>query len=86
MLSIRDNDNVVSHKHDISIRFNEFFVDIGCKLAKQNPITNNNPLDYVSRHNCKLFFMYPTTDCESLTVCLVLKIPVVGMMLCPPKL
>ena len=36
----------------------------------------NNSLDFVSRHNCIIIFMYPSTDCE---------LPVVSMTICPPK-
>ena len=39
-------------------------MNISSKLTKEIPMIKNNPLDIVSKHKRKVFFMYPTTNFE----------------------
>ena len=49
------NGMVVSDSHEISNKFNRFFVNVGSTLANANPPTNKKPSEYMT--NNKVLFV-----------------------------
>ena len=44
--------------------FNQYFVNVGTKLAKQIPVHDNNVSNYMSERNLSSMFLLPTTEKE----------------------
>ena len=66
------NGKVVSDGHEISNKFNRFFVNVGSTLANAIPPTNNNPLEYMTSDKV-LFVMSSVTENEIETIIEMLK-------------
>ena len=63
-IELIDNDgNLISDQTAIANNFNEFFSNVGPKLANDIPPSNNNPLSYIS-YNVHSFFCLPTNCIE----------------------
>ena len=45
------DDQKITEKHEIAEKFNEFFTNVGSNLAAQLPVSNIDPLNYISEYS-----------------------------------
>ena len=51
----KHSDQVIENRHDIAIRFNRFFVNVGSTLANKIPVSNECPPDFMKFNNASMF-------------------------------
>ena len=56
------NDITITDGKDIANRFNNFFVNIGASLAKNIPVSDKKPSDYMSHDVLELFYLSPVAE------------------------
>ena len=58
------DDEITSHKNVISEKFNDFFVNVGPKLATKIPLIDKSPLSYGHSRVSESKFLTPVTAVE----------------------
>ena len=63
-----DNDNIITDSQDISNKFNDFFVNVGPKLASSIQNTGKNYYDYLQNMRSSSMYMKPIVELDIIKV------------------
>ena len=58
------NDITITDGYDIANRFNKFFVNVGASLAKNNPVSDKKPSEYMTHNVLEVFYLSPVAEAE----------------------
>ena len=58
------NDSTITDGNDIANRFNKFFVNIGASLAKNIPVSDKQPSEYMTHNISEMFYLSPVAEAE----------------------
>ena len=63
-----ESNNIITNSHDISDKFNDFFVNVGPKLASSIQNTGKNYFDYLHDMKSNSMFMKPIVELEIMKI------------------